>query len=64
MQLGPIAEAWVNQIDDDIVCGRRQTVEEFAEEESQEQLAGVVAVARVELLLVVEHGEDACVGGP
>lgn len=62
VQLGAVAEPWVDQVDNDVVLGGRKTVDEFAEEESQEQFAGVVAVAGVELLRVVEHVEDAGVG--
>ena len=62
MQLGPVAEARVDHVDHDgalaFVVGR-EAVDEFAEEEGEEQLGGVVAVPHVEPLLVVQHVQHA-----
>lgn len=62
VQLGPVAEARVDHVDDDgllaFVVGR-EAVDEFAEEEGEEQLGGVVAVPRVEAPLVVQDAQHA-----
>ena len=57
VQLGAVAEARIHEVEDDVVAGG-QAGAKLAEEEHEQEFGGVVAVARVEVLFVVEGVQD------